>query len=153
MVDGGRPIARSWLALPDRDNRHTAFFSATVAPTDRRRGVGTGLLRTAVDRDAPRLATLTGVYRGADCHERETYEMFGVVFDGHPDLRPLLLPDGFEGHPLRKDFLLASRLDRPWPGAKEPGESDSTVGAAAPSRRRMRPPGVPAPEERGGPRG
>jgi GNAT superfamily N-acetyltransferase len=49
VVDGGRPIARSWLTLPDRDNRHTAFFSATVSPTDRRRGVGTGLLRAAVD--------------------------------------------------------------------------------------------------------
>ena len=86
-----------------------------------------------------RLATLTGVYRGADWHERETYEMFGVVFDGHPDLRPLLLPDGFEGHPLRKDFVLAARVAKPWPGAKEPGES----GRDTPRRRRLLPPGVP----------
>ncbi|WP_256862315.1 NADH-quinone oxidoreductase subunit C [Microbispora sp. GKU 823] len=65
--------------------------------------------------------------------------MFGVVFDGHPDLRPLLLPDGFEGHPLRKDFVLAARVAKAWPGAKEPGESDH----GSPSRRRMLPPGVP----------
>src|SRR4051794_38238221 len=65
--------------------------------------------------------------------------MFGVVFEGHPNLVPLLLPDGFEGHPLRKDFVLAARVAKPWPGAKEPGES----GHGAPSRRRVRPPGVP----------
>lgn len=97
------------------------------------------LLRTSVARDEPRLATLTGVYRGANWHERETSEMFGVVFDGHPDPRPLLLPDGFEGHPLRKDFILAARVAKPWPGAKEPGESDR----GGPRRRRLLPPGVP----------
>jgi len=103
------------------------------------------LLRTRVPREAPRLASLTGLYAGAAWHERETFEMFGVVFDGHPDLRPLLLPDGFEGHPLRKDFVLAARVAKPWPGAKEPGESDH----GAPSRRRIRPPGVPDPAEWG----
>ncbi|RAY15227.1 NADH-quinone oxidoreductase subunit C [Actinomadura craniellae] len=97
------------------------------------------LVRTRVPREDPRLATATGVYRGANWHERETHEMFGVVFDGHPGLRPLLLPDGFEGHPLRKEFVLAARVAKPWPGAKEPGES----GHGAPSRRRMLPPGVP----------
>jgi NADH-quinone oxidoreductase subunit C len=97
------------------------------------------LVRTTVPRSEPRLASATGVYRGANWHERETYEMFGVAFDGHPDLRPLLLPDGFEGHPLRKEFVLAARVAKPWPGAKEPGES----GRGAPSRRRMLPPGVP----------
>jgi len=103
------------------------------------------LLRTGVPRDEPRLASLTGVYAGAGWHERETFEMFGVVFEGHPDLKPLLLPDGFEGHPLRKDFVLAARVAKPWPGAKEPGESDH----GAPSRRRIRPPGVPDPSEWG----
>ena len=66
--------------------------------------------------------------------------MFGIDFAGHEPFEPLLLPDGFEGHPLRKDFVLASRVAKPWPGAKEPGESD---GEASPSRRRTRPPGVP----------
>ncbi|WP_433499360.1 NADH-quinone oxidoreductase subunit C [Sphaerimonospora sp. CA-214678] len=98
------------------------------------------LVRTRVPRADPRLPTVTAVFRGADWHERETFEMFGVVFDGHPDLRPLLLPDGFEGHPLRKDFVLAARVAKAWPGAKEPGES----GHGSPGRRRMLPPGVPA---------
>ena len=97
------------------------------------------LIRTLVPRENPTLPTVTGVYRGAAWHERETYEMFGVVFDGHPDLRPLLLPEGFQGNPLRKDFVLAARVAKPWPGAKEPGEG----GTGAPSRRRIRPPGVP----------
>ena len=100
------------------------------------------LLRTHVPRAEPELASLTGVFAGAAWHERETYEMFGVTFAGHPDLKPLLLPDGFEGYPLRKDFILAARVAKPWPGAKEPGES-------APSRRRIRPPGVPDPAEWG----
>ncbi|MDQ1687569.1 MAG: NADH-quinone oxidoreductase subunit [Frankiaceae bacterium] len=97
-------------------------------------------LRTRVPRDRPVVRTATGVFKGADWHERETHEMFGVIFDGHPNLVPLLLPDGFEGRPLRKDFVLASRVARPWPGAKEPGESDD---GSAPSRRKTLPPGVP----------
>ncbi|MEU7003461.1 NADH-quinone oxidoreductase subunit C [Nonomuraea sp. NPDC046570] len=98
------------------------------------------LLRTRVPRDDPRLPSAVGVYRGANWHERETFEMFGVIFDGHPNLVPLLLPDGFEGHPLRKDFVLAARVAKAWPGAKEPGES----GQGSPSRRKTLPPGVPA---------
>jgi NADH-quinone oxidoreductase subunit C len=96
------------------------------------------LLRTRVPRDEPRLASLVPVFAGAAWHERETFEMFGVIFDAHPDLKPLLLPDGFVGHPLRKDFVLASRVAKEWPGAKEPGESHTGA-----TRRRMRPPGVP----------
>jgi NADH-quinone oxidoreductase subunit C len=49
-------------------------------------------------------ASLTGLYRGADWHERECYDLLGVVFDGHPDLRRILLGDDWEGHPLRKDY-------------------------------------------------
>lgn len=104
------------------------------------------LLRTHIPRDEPRLASLTGVFAGAGWHERETHEMFGVSFDGHPNLVPLLLPDGFAGTPLRKDFILASRVAKEWPGAREPGESHAGV-----KRARMRPPGVPAPGEWGPP--
>jgi NADH-quinone oxidoreductase subunit C len=92
-------------------------------------------LRTRVGREDPRLASLVPVFAGAAWHERETHEMFGLGFDGHPGLAPLLLPDGFEGHPLRKDFVLAARVAKQWPGEKEPG--------GTPSRRRLRPPGVP----------
>jgi NADH:ubiquinone oxidoreductase subunit C len=104
------------------------------------------LLRTVVPRDEPAVACVCDVYAGAAWHERETHEMFGIDFTGHGRLEPLLLPDEFDGHPLRKDFVLASRVVKPWPGAKEPGESDSD---AAPSRRRTRPPGVPDPTDWG----
>ncbi|MGW7004271.1 NADH-quinone oxidoreductase subunit C [Streptomyces sp. NPDC054933] len=103
------------------------------------------VLRTTVPHDAPVLPTATGVYAGAAWHERETYEMFGVDFTGHPHLVPLLLPESFEGHPLRKDFVLAARVAKPWPGAKEPGESEH----GGPKRRQMLPPGVPDPNEWG----
>lgn len=105
-------------------------------------------LRTRVPRDAPVLDSITPVFPGAAWHERETAEMFGVLFEGFDDgtglgLRPLLLPDGMDARPLRKDFVLAARVTKPWPGAKEPGESDADAGS--PSRRKTLPPGVPDP--------
>lgn len=123
------------------------------------------LLRTRVGSKDP-VGSLTGLFAGAGWHERETHEMFGVEFTGFEDgtglgLRPLLLPDGFEGTPLRKSFVLAARASKAWPGAKEPGESDRDLKPAAedgdaparkPTRRRRRllPPGVP--DESWGPR-
>ena len=56
------------------------------------------------------------MYTGANWHERETWEMFGINFAGHPDLRHMYLPTEFEGFPLRKDFPLLARLVKPWPG-------------------------------------
>ena len=56
------------------------------------------------------------VYPGADWHEREAWEMFGIDFDGHPGLRHIYLPGEFEGHPLRKDYPLLARRVKPWPG-------------------------------------
>jgi NADH-quinone oxidoreductase subunit C len=104
------------------------------------------LLRTSVPRDGASVPSVVSVYPGAAWHERETHEMFGVDFPGHGELKPLLLPPTFEGHPLRKDFVLASRVAKAWPGAKEPGEShDPSAAKRAP----MRPPGVPAPGEWG----
>ncbi|WP_407706395.1 NADH-quinone oxidoreductase subunit C [Streptomyces scopuliridis] len=103
------------------------------------------LVRTTVPHDAAVLPTAVGVYAGAGWHERETHEMFGVSFSGHPHLVPLLLPEEFEGHPLRKDFVLAARVVKAWPGAKEPGESEH----GGPKRRQMLPPGVPDPNEWG----
>ncbi|MGY6024904.1 NADH-quinone oxidoreductase subunit C [Streptomyces spinosirectus] len=103
------------------------------------------LVRTTVPHEAPALPSAVGVYAGAAWHERETHEMFGVVFEGHPGLDHLLLPETFEGHPLRKDFVLAARVVKAWPGAKEPGESDH----GGPKRRQMLPPGVPDPNEWG----
>jgi NADH-quinone oxidoreductase subunit C len=113
--------------------------------TTARHGV---LLETRVPADDPAVASVVEVFPGAAWHERETHEMFGIDFPGHPGgLRPLLLPPEFEGYPLRKRFILASRVAKPWPGAKEPGESESGAARRAP----MRPPGVPAPGEWGPP--
>jgi NADH-quinone oxidoreductase subunit D len=56
------------------------------------------------------------VFAGANWHERETHEMFGIGFAGHPDLRNMYLPGDFEGYPLRKDFPLLARMVKPWPG-------------------------------------
>jgi NADH-quinone oxidoreductase subunit C len=168
-VSGGQAYARatvdvpppSWAAalLAARDDPALAFdffdwlsavdeldegFSivAHLWSTTLRHGV---LVRTRVPRDTPAVESVVAVYPGAAWHERETHEMFGVDFPGHGELRPLLLAPEFEGHPLRKEFVLASRVAKPWPGAKEPGESGHGGGKRAP----MRPPGVPAPDEWG----
>lgn len=86
---------------------------ATVADvTDGRRITFT----TDVPRDDPRLDSLVPVYGGANWHERHASEMFGIEFVGHPFPRKIYLPEGFEGHPLRKSFPLLSRELRPWPG-------------------------------------
>jgi NADH-quinone oxidoreductase subunit C len=79
-------------------------------------------LKADLDSENPTVATVTDVFGGADWHERETWEMYGFVFDGHPGLRHLYLPGAFEGHPLRKDFPLLAREIKPWPGLvdKEP---------------------------------
>jgi NADH-quinone oxidoreductase subunit C len=98
------------------------------------------VLTTSCPRAEPRVPTLTGVFKGAAWHERAVADLFGIAFDGH-DTEPLLLSPTFEGHPLRKDFVLAARVAKPWPGAKEPGESDADLGT--PSRRRPLPLGVP----------
>jgi NADH-quinone oxidoreductase subunit C len=76
-------------------------------------------LEVECDADEPHCPTLTGLWPGANWHEREAWELFGIVFDGHPHLVKLLLPEQFEGHPLRKDFALMTREAKPWPGAVE----------------------------------
>lgn len=63
------------------------------------------LLRTWCTEADPHLPTLVEVWPGANWHERETYDMFGIVFDDHPDLRRVFLEESFPGHPLRKSFM------------------------------------------------
>lgn len=63
-------------------------------------------IRTFVEEDDPKVPTVTGVWGTANAHERETYDMFGIVFEGHPDLRRMYMPEEFEYYPLRKDFPL-----------------------------------------------
>lgn len=64
-----------------------------------------------VGSDDVHVPTLVDVYPGANWLEREVYDLFGVVFDGHPDLRRLLTPEDWEGHPLRKDYAVQIRKD------------------------------------------
>lgn len=63
-------------------------------------------LKVLLEESDVHVQTVTGVWRTANWHERETFDLFGVVFDGHPDLRRILLPEDWQGHALRKDFPL-----------------------------------------------
>lgn len=87
-------------------------------------------LKTDVDETAPVVDSWVPVYAGADWHERECWEMFGIDFAGHPKIRHLYLPSEFEGHPLRKDFALLAREVKPWPGLVdvEPMPGDDSEG-------------------------
>ena len=62
------------------------------------------VIRTRVDRNKPEVPTITKIYAGANWHERETHDFFGIKFTGHPHLIPLLLPEDADFHPLLKDF-------------------------------------------------
>ncbi len=64
------------------------------------------MMKTKLSAGQTHCPTLTGIYRGADWMERECFDLLGVVFDGHPDLRRILLPQDWEGHPLRKDYAV-----------------------------------------------
>ncbi len=102
-----------------------------------KRGIGV-ILKADVPDDTLAVPSWTPVFAGANWHERETWEMFGIDFPGHPDLRNIYLPTEFEGHPLRKDFPLLSREVKPWPGIvdvepmpeEEAGDAAAAEGAA-----------------------
>jgi NADH-quinone oxidoreductase subunit C len=83
-------------------------------------------LKADLPDDALEAPTISHLYAGANWHEREAAEMFGIAFVGHPDPRKLYLPSEFEGFPLRKDFPLLARVVKPWPGIVDvepmPGE-------------------------------
>ena len=83
-------VPRFWLAYHLYSMRHR-----------HRIRVKAGLLE-----DEPRIPTITGLYPTADWLEREVFDFFGIVFQGHPDLRRIIMPDDWEGHPLRKDYSL-----------------------------------------------
>jgi NADH-quinone oxidoreductase subunit C len=108
-------------------------FQVFARVTDLKRHVA-----VTIKADVPESLTVASwipSYLGANWHERETHEMFGILFDGHPDLRNLYLPGAFEGFPLRKDFPLLSRMVKPWPGIVDvepmPGAEDDAAASAA----------------------
>lgn len=70
------------------------------------------IVKTHVDLPQPELPTATDLWRGADWMEREVYDMFGIAFKGHPDLRRILMPDEFTAFPLRKDYPLKGYGER-----------------------------------------
>ncbi len=76
-----------------------------------------------VDSEHPVCPSITSIYPGAIWHERETHEMFGIDFEGHPRLVNLYLPEDFDGRPLLKSFRLSTRIVKDWPGAKDPEEA------------------------------
>ncbi|MBI3996843.1 MAG: NADH-quinone oxidoreductase subunit C [Candidatus Omnitrophica bacterium] len=63
-------------------------------------------LKVKLPRATPTVASVTLIWRGAEFQEREVYDLYGVTFDGHPDLRRILMWDGFQGHPMRKDYVV-----------------------------------------------
>lgn len=89
-------------------------------------------IKTDVPDDDAVIDSWVPVYAGANWHERETHEMFGIQFAGHNDLRNIYLPSEFEGYPMRKDFPLLARIVKPWPGIVDveqlPGEDDDESG-------------------------
>ena len=106
---------------PDGDPRFWVVYELSSTELHHRLRVKVGLS----DED-PRVPSVTGLFPTADWHERETYDFFGVVFDGHPDLRRILLPDDWEGWPLRKTEELGGVNTR-YHGAFIPPVDRSTV--------------------------
>ena len=85
--------------LPE-ENAIRVVYHLSCIPTIRRNLV----LFVNVPREEPVVASVTPVYQAADWSEREVYDLFGVTFDDHPDMRRIMMPDDWEGHPLRKDY-------------------------------------------------
>lgn len=113
------------------DTRFQVFARVNDITTDRAITIKTDLAS-----DELSIATWIPVYPGANWHEREAAEMFGIDFLGHPNKRKLYLPATFEGNPMRKDFPLLSRRIKPWPGIVDveqmPGDDDEeTTGEAS----------------------
>ena len=92
-------------------------------------------LKADIPDDTHTIGTWVHAYVGANWHEREAWEMYGITFAGHPDLRHIYLPTDFEGFPLRKDFPLLARMVKPWPGIVDvepmPADLDDDAEASA----------------------
>jgi len=111
MADDGYTMcvdltAVDYLELPERalpDGVAAERFEVVVNLLDMATPRRTRL-RVQVPGDAPTVPTLFDVHPGTEAMEREAYDMFGIVFDGHPDMTRILMPEEWEGHPLRKDY-------------------------------------------------
>ena len=94
--------------LPSREKRFDVVYHLLSPRLNQR-----VRLKVETDENTP-VPSLIGVFRGADWFERETYDLYGVLFTGHPDMRRILTDYGFEGHPLRKDFPLTGFVEVRW---------------------------------------
>jgi NADH-quinone oxidoreductase subunit C len=102
--------------LPDGVQRERFEVVTVLLDHERRQRVR---LRTQVPESDPRMPTLFHVFTGAEAPEREAYDMFGIAFDDHPDLNRILMPEDWEGHPLRKDYAVG-RIPVEFKGAPGP---------------------------------
>jgi NADH-quinone oxidoreductase subunit C len=96
-----------YLGYPDATDRFAVVYSLTNMTSGERLFV-----KTFVNDPDPELPSVYSLWRGADWMEREVFDMFGIRFPGHPDLRRILLPDMFADHPLRKDYPLRGHGER-----------------------------------------
>ncbi len=103
---------RMLLDLTCVDRRATAGVFEMIYHLNRLDRPGRVRLRVRLDASDASIDSLTGLWKNADWLEREVYDMFGVAFNGHPNLKRILMYDGFEGHPLRKDYPLGRRQPR-----------------------------------------
>ena len=92
---------------------HLACLGAAYAPDGTPAPARRLRVKVRVPGADPRLSSLTSIYPAAGWLEREVFDLFGIGFDGHPDLRRLLMPDDWTGHPLRKDYPVQIRKDTP----------------------------------------
>jgi NADH-quinone oxidoreductase subunit C len=95
----------SGVDYPEREKRFDVVYHLLSPKLNRR-----VRLKVATDEETP-IASATAIYPGADWYEREIYDLFGVLFDGHADLRRILTDYGFDGHPLRKDFPMTGFVE------------------------------------------
>lgn len=102
-TDGGFTFLSDLCAVdwPDHEARFEVVYNLTDIDNSRRLRV-----KLPVASEPPSAPSVTSIWPTADWHEREAFDMFGIVFDGHPDLRRILMPDEWEGHPLRKDYSM-----------------------------------------------
>jgi NADH-quinone oxidoreductase subunit C len=99
--------AADYLRYPDAKDRYGVWYCLLNTTTGERL-----VVKTFVNDPDPKLPSVYGIWKGADWMEREVYDMYGVEFEGHPDLRRILMPDEFASFPLRKDYPLRGRGER-----------------------------------------
>jgi NADH-quinone oxidoreductase subunit C len=99
--------AVDYLHYPDARDRFGLVYLLTNTATGER-----VIVKTLLNEPEINVRSVYGLWKGADWMEREVYDMYGIVFDGHPDFRRILMPEGFVGHPLRKDYPLRGYGER-----------------------------------------